>query len=61
MHTLPVAVVIPAYNAERSIAEALESVCVQMARPAEIIVRPAEIIVVNDGSTDRTAVIEAAG
>ena len=54
MHSLPVAVVIPAYNAERSIAEALESVCVQMARPAEI-------IVVNDGSTDRTAVIEAAG
>ncbi len=41
-------VVIPAYNAERTLSEALESVLLQ--RPA-----PAEIIVVDDGSTDGTA------
>ncbi|MGH7375735.1 MAG: glycosyltransferase family 2 protein [Candidatus Rokuibacteriota bacterium] len=44
------AVVIPAYNAERFIAEALASVRVQTAQPAEV-------IVVDDGSTDRTAAI----
>lgn len=44
---LPVTVVIPAYNAERFIGEALASVRTQT-------VQPAEVIVVDDGSTDRT-------
>ena len=47
---LPVAVVIPGYNAEEFIGEALDSVSAQTARPAEV-------IVVDDGSTDRTAAI----
>ncbi len=47
---LPVAVVIPAYNAERFIWEALASVRTQTARPAEV-------IVVDDGSIDRTAAV----
>lgn len=46
--TVPVAVVIPAYNAQASIDAALDSVNRQT-------VRPAEVIVVDDGSTDGTA------
>jgi glycosyltransferase involved in cell wall biosynthesis len=49
----PVAVVIPAYAAERFLAEALESVLAQT-RP------PAEVIVVDDGSRDGTARVAAA-
>lgn len=49
---MPVSVVIPAYNAERFIGEALESVRAQT-------VRPSEVIVVDDGSTDATARIAA--
>ena len=45
---VPVAVVIPAYNAQAYIGAALESVNRQT-------VQPAEVIVVDDGSTDRTA------
>jgi glycosyltransferase involved in cell wall biosynthesis len=46
--SVPVAVIIPAYNAERFLDETLESVRAQTAPPSEI-------IVVDDGSTDRTA------
>ena len=42
-----VSVIIPVFNAERYLAEAIESVLVQA-------VKPLEIIVVNDGSTDES-------
>ncbi|HSE03506.1 MAG TPA: glycosyltransferase family A protein [Methylomirabilota bacterium] len=48
------AVLIPAYNAERFLGEALESV-------REQTVQPAEVVVVNDGSTDRTGAVARAG
>ncbi len=48
--TVPVSVVIPAYNRERMLRRALESVLAQ--RPA-----PAEIVVVDDASTDGTAAV----
>lgn len=48
--TVPVSVVIPAYNRERMLRRALESVRAQSAAPAEI-------VVVDDASTDRTAAV----
>jgi glycosyltransferase involved in cell wall biosynthesis len=48
--TVPVTVVIPAYNREAMLGRALASVLDQ--RP-----RPAEIVVVDDASTDRTAAV----
>jgi glycosyltransferase involved in cell wall biosynthesis len=50
VRTVPVSVVIPAYNSERMLQRALQSVLVQ--RPA-----PAEIVVVDDASTDGTAAV----
>jgi glycosyltransferase involved in cell wall biosynthesis len=47
-----ISVIIPAYNAERFLAETLESVLAQDYAPFEV-------IVVNDGSTDRTAAVAA--
>jgi glycosyltransferase involved in cell wall biosynthesis len=44
----PVSVVIPAYNAERFLAQTIESVRAQT-------LPVAELIVVDDGSSDRTA------
>ncbi|MGI8927591.1 MAG: glycosyltransferase family 2 protein [Tepidiformaceae bacterium] len=48
-----ISVVIPVYNGERFLAEALESVCWQTRRPAEI-------VVVDDGSTDASAEVARA-
>ena len=48
--SLSYAVIIPAYNAERTIDETLRSVLNQT-------VSPAEIVVVDDGSTDETVSI----
>jgi glycosyltransferase involved in cell wall biosynthesis len=47
-----VSVIIPAYNAERYLAEAVESVLAQSYHPLEI-------VIVNDGSTDKTAEVAA--
>jgi glycosyltransferase involved in cell wall biosynthesis len=47
-----VSVVIPAYNAERFLAEAIESVLRQEHRPLEV-------VVVDDGSTDATSAVAA--
>ena len=49
----PIAVVIPAYNAEQTLAHCLRSVLAQT-------VSPAEIIVVDDGSSDQTAAVARA-
>lgn len=49
---LPISVVIPAYNAERWLGATLESVQHQTAQPSEI-------VVVDDGSLDRTAALAA--
>jgi glycosyltransferase involved in cell wall biosynthesis len=51
--SVPVTVVIPVYNAERFIREALDSVRAQT-------MQPAEVLVVDDGSTDRSGVIAEA-
>jgi glycosyltransferase involved in cell wall biosynthesis len=50
---VPISVVITAYNSERFVADAIRTVQGQT-------VRPREIIVVDDGSTDRTAEIATA-
>ena len=45
-----ISVIIPAFNAERYLAAAIDSVFDQT-------LQPDEVIVVNDGSTDRTAAV----
>jgi len=47
-HALLISCVVPVYNGERFVADAVKSILAQSYRPIEI-------IVVNDGSTDRTA------
>jgi biofilm PGA synthesis N-glycosyltransferase PgaC len=49
---VPVTVIVPAYNEEATLAETLRSL-------AEQTFRPAEVIVVDDGSTDGTAKVAA--
>ena len=46
----PISLYVPAYNAERYLARCIESILVQT-------LRPDEILIVDDGSTDRTAEI----
>lgn len=48
--TVAVSVVIPVHNGARYLGEAIESVCAQT-------VRPAQVIVVDDGSTDGSAAV----
>jgi glycosyltransferase involved in cell wall biosynthesis len=47
-----ISIIIPAFNAERFLAEAIEGILVQE-------IDPLEVVVVDDGSTDRTAEIAA--
>ena len=50
--TAPVAALVPTYNRSRMLAEALDSILAQTARPARV-------LVVDDGSTDDTAAVVA--
>ena len=50
MKSADITVIVPAYNTERYLGEALESLMVQT-------LQPVEIIVVDDGSTDSTPAI----
>jgi glycosyltransferase involved in cell wall biosynthesis len=51
--TLPVSVVIPAYNRAGMLPKAIRSI------QAQVPCRPAEVVVVDDGSSDRTATVAA--
>lgn len=56
--TRGLSVIVPAYNEERLLADAIESMVVSVSPVAE----PLEIVIVNDGSADRTAdIAEALG